>query len=72
MKEAKTLQHECKYFYLQADVLHALLNFVYFIPFNAHLKNPVILYLHRESFMQCEGLTSYLLEDRTLCYSSSI
>jgi len=72
MKETTTLQHECKYFYLQADVLHALLNFVYFIPFSAQLKIAINLYLQRESFMQCEALTSYLFEDRTLCYSSSM
>lgn len=47
MKETTTLQHECKYFYLQADVLHALLNLVYFIPFSAQLKITIILYLHR-------------------------
>lgn len=72
MKETTTLQHECKYFYLQADVLHGLLNFVYFIPFSAQLKIAINLYLQRECFMQCEALTSYLFEDRTLCYSSSM
>lgn len=43
MKETTTLQHECKYFYLQADVLHALLNCVYFIPFSAQLKIAIVL-----------------------------
>jgi len=33
---------------LQADVLRALLSFVYFIPFSAQLKITIILYLHRE------------------------
>lgn len=54
MKEITALQHECKYFYLQV-----LLNFVQFILFSVQLTITIILYLHRESLMQCEAATSY-------------
>lgn len=67
MKEITALQHECKYFYLQV-----LLNFVQLILFSVQLTITIILYLHRESLMQCEAATSNLLQDRTTLYSSSM